>query len=246
MVAHGPLHRTGRAGLPHPAPTLGDDAKSLERLGMADARRRQPSVDVLACVPRSGGDVVYDAGAYAPESTHLSAKGTQRGAIGGHAVVSGMATDHTAQLRSLFRDGVVHASPQFGFDLLQLGLPPLAHCLPQHRELPVLRVFPQMCVKPRKLKVSGFPSPRSRPVLRREASELDQARLSPGAVPDRTSRTARAAQPGTVRPPSRCWNPPRSRPRSARRSRRRVLASSSIAGPTDRRHSAGRRWPGAD
>ena len=26
MVAHNPLHRSGRAGLPHPAPVLGDDA----------------------------------------------------------------------------------------------------------------------------------------------------------------------------------------------------------------------------
>ena len=29
MVTHGPLHRSGRAELPHPAPTLGGDAQAL-------------------------------------------------------------------------------------------------------------------------------------------------------------------------------------------------------------------------
>jgi len=29
MIAHDPLHRSGRAELPHPAPTLGEDAKTL-------------------------------------------------------------------------------------------------------------------------------------------------------------------------------------------------------------------------
>ena len=39
------------------------------------------------------------------------------------------------------------------------------------------RFFPQMCVKPRKLNVSGFPSPARSPVLGRERPELDQPRL---------------------------------------------------------------------
>jgi len=28
MIAHNPLHRSGRAALPHPAPALGDDAEA--------------------------------------------------------------------------------------------------------------------------------------------------------------------------------------------------------------------------
>ena len=39
------------------------------------------------------------------------------------------------------------------------------------------RVLPQMKVKPRKLKVSGLPSPRRLRLFRREASELDQPGL---------------------------------------------------------------------
>ena len=58
----------------------------------------------------------------------------------------------------------MHASPNFDFHLPQLRLQSLAHRLPKDRETAFLRVFPQMCVKPRKLKVAGFPSPRLRPV----------------------------------------------------------------------------------
>jgi hypothetical protein len=39
MIAHDPLHRSGRAELPHPAPTLGEDAQAHERIGMTDTSR---------------------------------------------------------------------------------------------------------------------------------------------------------------------------------------------------------------
>src|SRR5213593_1578426 len=39
------------------------------------------------------------------------------------------------------------------------------------------RVFAQLCVKPRKLKVSGFPSPRPRRFRSACPTELDEARL---------------------------------------------------------------------
>jgi hypothetical protein len=35
IIADHPLHRSGRAALPHPAPTSGDDAQTLGRIGMA-------------------------------------------------------------------------------------------------------------------------------------------------------------------------------------------------------------------
>lgn len=41
-IADHPLHRSGRAALPHPAPTLGDDAEAHERVRMADAGGREP------------------------------------------------------------------------------------------------------------------------------------------------------------------------------------------------------------
>src|SRR3972149_3537657 len=46
MVTHGPLHRSGRAELPHPAPTLGGDAQAL-----AACRTRSSA---LSAWPRRG------------------------------------------------------------------------------------------------------------------------------------------------------------------------------------------------
>jgi hypothetical protein len=35
MISHNPLHGSGRAGFPHPALALGDDAHATQRIGMA-------------------------------------------------------------------------------------------------------------------------------------------------------------------------------------------------------------------
>ena len=48
MVAHGPLHRSGRALLTHRAPALGSDAKTHERLGRTVAARPCSRLDVPA------------------------------------------------------------------------------------------------------------------------------------------------------------------------------------------------------
>jgi hypothetical protein len=44
-IAHDPVHRSGRADFPHPALTLGDDAKTAERIGMTDSRWWQLAVN---------------------------------------------------------------------------------------------------------------------------------------------------------------------------------------------------------
>jgi hypothetical protein len=41
-IAHDPLHGSGRAGFPHPALALGDNAHAPQRIGMTDRRQRQP------------------------------------------------------------------------------------------------------------------------------------------------------------------------------------------------------------
>jgi hypothetical protein len=45
MVAHNPLHRTGRAVLPDPAPASGDDANAAQGIGIKNAGRGQPAVN---------------------------------------------------------------------------------------------------------------------------------------------------------------------------------------------------------
>src|SRR5689334_20071189 len=45
MIAHNPLHGSGRADFPHPALALGDDAHAAQGLGMTDLGQGQPSGD---------------------------------------------------------------------------------------------------------------------------------------------------------------------------------------------------------
>src|SRR5258708_15821890 len=44
-IAPYPPHRSVRAGFPHTALASGGDAQAAQRIGMADAGRRQPAVD---------------------------------------------------------------------------------------------------------------------------------------------------------------------------------------------------------
>src|SRR6516165_10496694 len=43
-IARDPLRRSGQALLTHPAPTLGDNAQALERIGMTNANRGEPAL----------------------------------------------------------------------------------------------------------------------------------------------------------------------------------------------------------
>jgi hypothetical protein len=58
MITHNPLHGSGRAGFPHPALALGDDAHATQRIGMTDRSRRQPANDQAPhTIPEDPGDV---------------------------------------------------------------------------------------------------------------------------------------------------------------------------------------------
>src|SRR5215469_10332620 len=72
-----------------------------------------------------------------PQISHDCAKSTRRRAVHGHLVIPEVPQQDRAQIRSLFPNGRVHASPQFFFQKPQLSLPPLAHRLSQHREVPL-------------------------------------------------------------------------------------------------------------
>src|ERR1035441_7540502 len=45
MVAHNPLHGSGRAAFPHPALALGDDAHAAQGIVVEDTNRREPALD---------------------------------------------------------------------------------------------------------------------------------------------------------------------------------------------------------
>src|SRR5437867_11477661 len=98
-------------------------------------------------------------------------------AVQGHPVVAELSCHNRAQVGALFRDGIVQASPKLGLDLPELRLPPLAHRLPKHRELPC----PGLRAAVREAQeVEGLrPAPAAlTPVLFSVPAELDQPRLA--------------------------------------------------------------------
>ena len=135
MVAHNPLHGSGRAELPHPALASGNNAKALPRTRMTDASLRDPaSHPALHLSPRHMGFLATASKNPPPNPSHGHAKVTDRHRAHRHCVITHVSKDHRAHIDSHFKDGIVHASPQSGFNLSKLRLPPLAHRLPEHHE----------------------------------------------------------------------------------------------------------------
>src|SRR5215472_16360934 len=88
MIAHNPLHRSGRAELPHPAPTLGKDAQAYERIRMTNARRREPTSDVAQhAAPRQVVTLAATAQDRPPQVSHRPTKRAQSRSVHGHSVV---------------------------------------------------------------------------------------------------------------------------------------------------------------
>src|SRR3989449_2251603 len=176
MVAHNPLHGSGRAAFPHPALASGDDAKSPQGIGVADARGRQPAVDEPPHpVPENPAVLATPRESALPEPTHLEPEDAQRRTVHGHSVVADVSPDDRAQPCAHRRDGVMQASPELGFDLAQLRLQSFANRLPQHREASVapllpadvrsgrtmartgLRMMPTFPSSPLRFRTAGFP-----------------------------------------------------------------------------------------
>lgn len=177
MVTHHPLHRSGRAALPHPAPTLGDDAKPGQGIRVAHTGRRQPAREVPSHArPRDPSPLAAPFQRPAPQSPHGQAEGTDRPGVHGNAVVAYVSQDHRAEIRPLFWDALVHPPLEFGLDLLQFRLPSLAHRMPDHRE-PSLPGLPTVVREPQKVEGLRFPLTPPPPMLGRIPAELDQACL---------------------------------------------------------------------
>ncbi len=139
-------------------------------------RRKPPSNETFHTVPRQVVALTASAQNCPPQIAHCHAKGSQCRAIHGHTVVVEVTQQDRAQISPLFRDGRVHALPQFDFQFPQLGLPPLPHRLPQHREPPL----PRLCATVREAQeVEGlrFAVATVSPISFRIAAELDDPRF---------------------------------------------------------------------
>ena len=202
MVTHNPLHRSGRAGFPHPALASGDDATAAQRIGMTDAGRRQPAVNQPPhAVPGHAAVLAPTRERAMPEAADLKPKHVQRGAVHGHAVVTNVPTDNRAQPGADSRNGVVHASSEVGFDLAQLRLQSFANRLPYHREASIAPLLPADVREAEKVERLRLPFSASAPVVGRIAGRIPADAFSRDAIPGGTSESARSTPPRIVRRP---------------------------------------------
>src|SRR5437867_964698 len=111
-----------------------------------------------------------------PEPADGRPEGAEAVPVHGDPVVAHVAPNDRAQISAHRRDGLVQAPPQLDLHGLQLRLPSRAHRLPQHRELPPPRL-PATVREAEKVEALGSPVAPAPSGGRREAAELDEARL---------------------------------------------------------------------
>src|SRR3989338_11539529 len=177
MITHNPLYRSQRAGLPHWALASGDNAKSPQGIGMANAWRGQPAPDEPPHpLPGDPGGLATPPERTTPESPDLETKRVQRRAVHGHPGVPQMHLHDRAQPPAHYRDRCVQAPPKLGFDLAQLCLQPLPDRLPHHREpsIPLLPADVREAEEVERLRLPLLGAP---PVLGREWPEFQQTCL---------------------------------------------------------------------
>jgi hypothetical protein len=105
---------------------------------MTNVGHGKPVLDVTSqAAPRQVVALAATAQDRTPQVTDGLPKRTQRRPIHRHSVIPEVAQQDRAQVRSLFPNGRVHASPQFLLQGPQLGLPPLPHRLSQYGEVPL-------------------------------------------------------------------------------------------------------------
>src|SRR5262245_6368080 len=181
-VAGHPLHRSGRAELPHPAPVLGDDrmpqARPLRRVRMTDVRCGNPALHLRfeAC-PCKVGFLTPAPQRLIPETGHMVCEGVQAGTVQGHTIVLVVASQNRAYPFTLFPQVGMHASPKFLLQFIQLRLHSLPHRLAIYRKpaLPCLTADVREAKKVEGLRFALAPLP---PVARCVPSKLDQSSLS--------------------------------------------------------------------
>src|SRR6266699_1241880 len=178
MIAHNPLHGSGRAALPHPALAVGDDAHAMQGIGMTDRRQWQPTVDEAPhTIPKDAAVLAAPRQRAVPEPPHLEPKNPQRVLVPGHSVIPDVPTYHRLQPFALVGDGFVHASLKFGFHLVQLRLQSLAYRLPQHRKPSITPLLYADMRKAKEVERLRLPFSTPLPAVDRIWTEFQKSRL---------------------------------------------------------------------
>src|SRR5262249_34205194 len=144
---------------------------------MTNLSRRKPFRNVAPHpTPRQMITLAATAQHRPPQITHCLVKSAQRWAVHRHTVVAEVTHQDRAQIRALFPNGRVHASPQLLVQGSQLGLPSLSHRLSQYREVS-LPSFPATMRKTQEVERLRFAAAKLLSILFRKAAELDNARF---------------------------------------------------------------------
>src|SRR5262249_17476755 len=89
MIAHNPLHRSGRAAFPHPALASGEDGWAAQGIRGIDTSGREPAADETPhAVPGASTILATSRKRTFPEPTHLDPEYMQCGAIHGHPKIT--------------------------------------------------------------------------------------------------------------------------------------------------------------
>src|ERR1700730_15866609 len=177
-ITNHPLHRSGRALLTHPAPALGNDAKSPERIRVVQRGRWQPAVNqTVHLLPGQPPCLAATPQRPVPVTGNMKAKRRQRVLVRRHPVIAVVSPDHRPQPLTDFGHSMMHSFAKFRFDFLQLSALPLTHRPPQHRETPVASLLATDVGEAKKVECLGLPLSTPLSIVRCMEAELDDARF---------------------------------------------------------------------
>ncbi len=177
-ITNHPLHRSGRALLTHPAPALGDDAKSAQRIRVMERRRWQPMVNQTAhSLPLKSRLLAATPQRAIPVTSDVKAKRSQRVQVRRDTVIPIVSCDHSPKPLTNFGHLLVHSFAEFRFDLLQLSAFPLTHRAPQHREHPIASLLATDVREAKKVECLRLPLPTPLSIVCCVVAKLDYARF---------------------------------------------------------------------
>jgi hypothetical protein len=178
MIAHNPLHRSGREALPHPAPTSGTNAKTHPGIGMANPNRGKPSSNQsLHSLPGQTMPLASMPQYPTPKPSNSRPKGNKTPTIHRNPIITHMPKNHRSQISPLLRNGLMQTSHQLCLQFLKLRLPPLAHRLTHHCKPSRSRSGTDMG-KTKEVKRLRLPFPPPHPIGPRKTTKLNQTRLA--------------------------------------------------------------------
>src|SRR5579872_41345 len=145
---------------------------------MVDMGRRQPAFNESfhSVLPVDSSVLAPPFKDSVPVRAHGKAEVGQGITITRYSVVANMPAHDRSQPRAYLWNRVMHALPQFGFDLLQLRLPAFTDGVPYHRKPPLLG-RPADMRESQKVESLRFPLATPLLVVRRMASKLQQSCL---------------------------------------------------------------------